>query len=66
MFTVAPHCQIMMQLDLKNSSRNLHAICVISYFFHLYLILYVCVQTFDVIECKILPRDLNRASVLRI
>ena len=33
MFTVAPYYQIMAQLDLKDSSRNLHAICVISYFF---------------------------------
>ena len=47
MFTVATHCQIMEQLGLKDSSRNLYAICVIS-FFHLYLILYECVQTFDV------------------
>jgi hypothetical protein len=48
MFTVAPHCQIMEQLGLKDSSRNLHAICVISYFFRLYLILHACVQTFNV------------------
>ena len=47
MFIVAPHCQIMEQLGLKDSSRNLHTICVIS-FFRLYLILHVCVQTFDV------------------
>ena len=33
MFTVAPHCQIMAQLDLKDSSRNLHANYVINYFF---------------------------------
>ena len=58
MFTVAPNCQIMEQLGLKGSSRKLHAICVIS-FFYLYLILYACVQTFDVTWWKILPRDLN-------
>ncbi len=46
MFTVAPHCQLMKQLGLKDSSRNLHAICVISFF--LYLILHACAQTFDV------------------
>ena len=32
MFTVAPHCQIMTQLDLKDLSRNLHAIHVIVFF----------------------------------
>ena len=49
MFTVAPHCQIMAQLDSKGSSRNLHANCVIGFLFYSHLILYVCVQTFDVI-----------------
>ena len=71
MFTVAPHCQIMAQLALKDSSRNLHAICVISYFFHLYLILYACVQTFNVTGfnvtgCKILQVDLSMAVVMDI
>ena len=42
MFNVAPHCQIIKQLGLKDSSRSLHAICLIS--FCLYLILYVYVQ----------------------
>ncbi len=32
MFTVAPHCQIMRQLGLKDLSRNLHVICVIGFF----------------------------------
>ncbi len=49
MFTITPHCQTMEQLGLKDSSRNLHAICVISYFFRLYLVLHTCVQTFDMI-----------------
>ena len=48
MFTVAPHCQIMEQLCLKDSPRKLVAIYVIS-FFNLYLILHAGVQTFDVI-----------------
>ncbi len=60
MFTVAPYCQIMAQLGLKDLSRNLHAICVIGYFFRLYLILNACVQTFNVTGCKILSVDLNR------
>ena len=33
MFTEAQHYQIMAQLGLKDSSRNLHTICVISFFF---------------------------------
>ena len=32
MFTVAPYCQIMEQLGLKDSSRKLVAICTINYF----------------------------------
>ena len=59
MFTVAPYYQIITQLGLKDSSRNLHAICVVSYFFRLYLILYICVQTFDVTGFKILLGDLD-------
>ena len=49
MFTVAPHCQIMDWLGLKNSSRKVVAICAIIYFFSLYLILRTCVQTTDMI-----------------
>jgi hypothetical protein len=60
MFTVAPHYQIMEQLGLKDSSRKLVAICAISYFLSLYLILHAGVQTFDVTGCKILGWDLNR------
>ncbi len=52
MFTVAPHCQIMVQLDLKDSSRNLHSNCVIGFFSH--FILHTCVQTFDVMGEKFL------------
>ena len=48
MFSVTPHCQIIEQLGLKNSSRKLVVIYAIS-FFSLYLIRYVDVQTFDVI-----------------
>ena len=61
MFTVAPHCQIMGQLGLKIPSRKLVAICAISYFFSLYLIFYVVVQTFDVIGGKIFVWELNKA-----
>ena len=32
MFIVAPYCQIMEQLDLKDSSHKLIAVCAISYF----------------------------------
>ena len=32
MFTIASHCQIMEQLDLKDLFRKLVAICAISYF----------------------------------
>ncbi len=31
MFILAPHYQNMVQLGLKDSSRNLHAICVIGF-----------------------------------
>ncbi len=47
MFIVALYCQIMEQLGLKDSSHKVVAICAISYFFSLYLILYARVQTFD-------------------
>ena len=43
MFTVTPHCQIIAQLGLKDSSCNLQANCVIIF----YLILQVnCVIVF--------------------
>jgi hypothetical protein len=49
MFTVAPPCQIIAQLGLKDSSRNFLANRVIGFiFFCLHLILHACVQTFDV------------------
>jgi hypothetical protein len=47
MFTVTPHCQIMEQLGLKESSRKLVTICAISYFLSIYLMLHVGVQTFE-------------------
>ena len=48
MFTVAPLCQIMDYLGLKDSSRKLVANCAISFIISLYLILHAYVQTFDV------------------
>ena len=36
------------KLDLKDSSRHLQLNCVINYFFQLYLMLHVCIRTFDV------------------
>jgi hypothetical protein len=60
MFTVAPHGQIMAQLGLKDFSRNLHANYVIG-FICPYLILHVCVQTFDVMREKFLFWELNKA-----
>ena len=47
MFTIASHCQIIAQLGSKDSSRNLHANCATG-FFRPHLMLYVCVQIFDV------------------
>jgi hypothetical protein len=38
-FLFDKHCSIMEQLGLKDSSRDLHANCVISFCFHLYLML---------------------------
>ena len=38
MFTEVPHCQIMEQLGLKDSSNKLVVICVISYeYFFVYI-----------------------------
>jgi hypothetical protein len=37
----------------KKSSRKVVAICAISYFFSLYLILHTCVQTSDMIDTKL-------------
>ena len=61
MFTVAPHCQIMSQLGLKDSSRNFRQNCVIGFYFRPYLILHACVQTFDVMGEKFLFWELNKA-----
>ena len=63
MFTVAPNSQIIEQLGLKNSSRKLIPLCAISYLFCLYLILYVGIQIFNVIEWKILRLYLNRPYI---
>ena len=46
MFTVAPHCQIMEQLGLKGLAIYTQSVQLV---FFLYLILYACVQIFDVI-----------------
>lgn len=62
MFIVAPHFQIMEQLGSKDSSRNLVAICANSYFFKLYLILHVIIQTFDVTGCIMLSDVLLEIS----
>ena len=51
MFIVAPHCQIMAQLGLKDSSRNLKKPC--NCFFP-HLILHTYIQTFDVMGEKFL------------
>jgi hypothetical protein len=42
MFSVAPYCQIMEQLNLKDSSRNLHAIYVIIIILSIFNILCMC------------------------
>jgi len=47
MFNVAQHCQIMVQLVLKDLYRNLQAICVISYFLLIFNTPCIC-QAFDV------------------
>ena len=64
MFTVAPNCQIIEQLDLKDSSYKLVAICAISYFLSLYLIFYAGVQTFDMTWCKIFLHRSKHAHIL--
>ena len=56
----------MEQLGLKDSSRKLVTICVISYYFSLYLILYTDMQTFDVIGCKIFTWKLNGAYIYQL
>jgi len=53
MFTVAPRCQIMNQLGLKDSSRKLVANYAISFIISLYLILQTYIQTFDTTITKI-------------
>ena len=64
MFTVAPHYQIMEQLDLKDLSRNLHVMCLISYFFRLYLIHHTYIETYDVTGWKILSVNLNISIII--
>ena len=41
---------IMNQLGPKDLSRNLQLNCIISFYFHLYLMLYVYAERFDVTE----------------
>ena len=48
LFVCEKYCSIIDQLGLKNSSRDLHANCAISFYFYLYLILHACVVRFDV------------------
>ena len=55
----------MEQLGLKDSFRKIVLICAISYFFILYLILYIGVQMFDVTGCKSFGMDLNRTLGIR-
>jgi len=45
---------------LKDTSRADQLVCVISYFFKLYLMLHVCVQKFDVTENLEIFWELNR------
>jgi len=40
----------MYQLGSKDSSRDLQVNCVISFYFRLYLMLYICAKKFDVTE----------------
>ena len=51
--TVAPHCQIMDKLGLKNSSRKTVSICAFSFINSLYLILHAFVQTSDRTTTKV-------------
>jgi hypothetical protein len=58
MFTVAPHCQIIDQLGLIDSSRKLVSVCVIS----LCLMLQISVQISDMIGNQI-GQSLDSTSV---
>ena len=60
-FSVASYYQIMAQLDLKDSSRNLHVICVIS-FFSTFNTLYMC-PNIQSDSGRIFVLGLNRAYV---
>jgi hypothetical protein len=53
MFTVAPYCQIMDELGLKNSSRKTISIYAFSFEISLYLILNACAQTSDGTATKV-------------
>ena len=59
MFTVVPHCQIIDELGLKDSSRKLVANYVISFVINLYLILHACVKIYDVTVTKIEEEEQN-------
>ena len=58
MFTIALHCQIMAQLDSKDSSRNLQTICE-NRFFCQHLIRNACVQILMWLMYKVFTRKLN-------
>jgi hypothetical protein len=52
MFIVEPHCQIVKQLGLIDSSHKLVSICAISFVISLYLILQISVQTSNMTGIK--------------
>jgi len=64
-----PHLQLTGQTHklylLWRWQRPVVANCAISYFFSLYLILHVCVQTFNGIGCKLSEEELNKALLRR-
>jgi len=47
-FLFDKHCLIIEQLDLKDSSHDLQTNYIISFCFHLYLMLHACAARFDV------------------
>ena len=60
MFTVASHYQIMVQLGLKDLSRNFLANYVIGFIICPHLILYICVRIFDVMGKKFFILETNQ------
>ena len=49
-FLFGKNCPIIDYLGLKDSSHDFSANCVISFFFRLHLVLYVCAARFDMID----------------